>query len=583
MKTAAKRGLAILLSVIIVIAILPQLTIKAKASSGVDDFVTRCYQVALGREPEPEGFADWTNKLNNGAIVGFVVAREFIFSEEYKAKNKTDDEFIKDLYQMFMGREPEPNGYEYWMEKISEGMGREEVFAGFSNSEEFINLCTGYGITAGYYSNGYPVEQINNVNLFVERLYKTTLNRIGDSTGQEYWVKGLLEKQLNGVQCAANFVKSDEYVNKGLSNEEYVDNLYAGIMGRTPDEGGRKYWLDALNNYTQTRDQVFEGFSKSEEFKGICEGYGIECGNYTATDIAKKRVKALYAYDSNGQLSSQINFDIFGNVTKEDYWTYEYEYNASNDVIKKTKYSNSTGMVEDIETYEYDEKGNLVKDTLENITWSYTDVSIYEYDANGNLMKIWNCDYSNPTPKLRKAFEYNSNGDLIRENDYDYAENLNDYYIFVYPADGKSVIKYSFYGDGREKDYNETKYLIDGTGIKYTRISNLNNISVGYEGYYYSGTEKKIVHIPLIYQDLFYNLEGIKYDTEIPKVLNDGNYSYEYDGNGRLIKENVLRNNGTCSAYIIYEYDESGYATKESYYWANGSLNWARSYRYDFY
>lgn len=297
MKKVLKRGLSLLLAVLTVMALLPQTTIKVKAADGVDEFVTRCYKVALDREPDPVGFNDWTSKLRNGQIVGFVIAREFIFSKEYLEKNKTDDQYVKDLYMMFVNREPEPDGYAYWMDKLANKVSREEVFAGFSNSKEFIDLCLGYGITAGYYSAGYEVTQINNVNLFVERLYKTTLDRIGDSVGQEYWTKGLLEKRLTGAQCAANFVKSDEFVNKGLSNADYLTVLYKGIMGRTPDETGWKYWLDALNNKSKTRDEVFEGFAKSDEFKGICAAYGIECGDYVATDRGSKNVEIkLYSF-----------------------------------------------------------------------------------------------------------------------------------------------------------------------------------------------------------------------------------------------------------------------------------------------
>ena len=88
-------------------------------------------------------------------------------------------------------------GYGILKKIEKKGVSGEEVFGGFSNSTEFINLCIGYGITAGYYSNDYDVDRINKVNLFVERLYKTTLGRIGDAEGQAYWVKGLLEKRVS--------------------------------------------------------------------------------------------------------------------------------------------------------------------------------------------------------------------------------------------------------------------------------------------------------------------------------------------------------------------------------------------------
>ena len=56
MKTVLKRGFGMLLAVLMVMAIIPQTKITVKASTGVEAFVTRCYKVALDREPEPEGF-----------------------------------------------------------------------------------------------------------------------------------------------------------------------------------------------------------------------------------------------------------------------------------------------------------------------------------------------------------------------------------------------------------------------------------------------------------------------------------------------------------------------------------------------
>ena len=586
MKTGTKRCLGVLLSMLMVIALLPTTTIRAKASSGVDDFVTRCYRVALDREPEPAGFADWTNKLNNGALVGCVVAYDFIFSEEYKAKNKSDDLFVKDLYKMFLGRDSEEDGYRYWMQKLTEEkVGRETVFAGFSNSKEFVDLCTGYGITAGYYSDGYTTDQINNVNLFVERLYKTTLNRIGDPTGQEYWVKGLFEKKINGVQCAVNFIQSEEYVNKNLSNEEYVDNLYAGIMGRTPDEVGRKYWLDALNNKTMTRDQVFEGFSKSAEFKAICEAYGIECGTYTATDRVKKRVKTSYKYDSNGALSERVDFDINGNVTKRSgkLESYGFEYNKNGDITKKVTYNNE-GELTLTETYEYDKNYNLIKYSKDDSKQRSVFNILYDYDSNQRLITtrkvtIGYDENTDKTPWLCCSFEYNSEGDLVRRDSY-YLGQWYAYEQYTYPQDGKTIVRTTYSTDGTAFSENKTEYLINGSGIKYTLYDSDNG---RYEGYYYCGAQKKPVKFACVYSDLEYNYDGMMYDSEIPKVLNDGYYRYEYDEYGNISRMSLVYDDGYPYDYVNLEHNEDGYLAKQSYYTNEGSLWQTYSFGYDYY
>ena len=252
-----------------------------------DDFVTRCYSLALGREPDEIGFNDWKGFLSEGKMVGSTVVYDFIFSPEYLVQNKTDEEFVNDLYTMFLGRPADQGGYDSWCELINQGWSREDVFAGFANSTEFNGLCSGYGISAGFYTNKYSLEQVNNINLFVERLYKTCLSRLGDQGGQKDWVEGMLNGTYTGVECAINFIKSDEYTNLGLSNEQYVENLYVGFMGRTFDEAGKTAWLELLRSGAMTRDQVLEGFANSVEFEEICANYGIERGSYTATNVVE--------------------------------------------------------------------------------------------------------------------------------------------------------------------------------------------------------------------------------------------------------------------------------------------------------
>ena len=281
--------LSLFLSFLMVLSVISFPTINANAdgSAGtLDDFVERCYTVTLDRPSDPDGFADWKGQLLNGKAVGIEVAYGFLFSPEYTRKNKDNDAYLKDLYMLFMGREPDEGGYNDWMSKLNSGVSRLEVFAGFANSQEFYNICDSYGITAGRYVKGSDRQSINNVNLFVERLYKICLGRIGDKGGQNNWVEKLITKQISGSECARSFIFSKEYVNKNLSDEEFVENLYLAMMGRPSDESGKANWLKALSE-GKTRDEVFAGFANSSEFASLCEQYKIEKGNYVAKDVYK--------------------------------------------------------------------------------------------------------------------------------------------------------------------------------------------------------------------------------------------------------------------------------------------------------
>ena len=352
--------LSLFLSFLMVLSVISFPTINANAdgSAGtLDDFVERCYTVTLDRPSDPPGFADWKDQLLNGKAVGIEIAYGFLFSKEYTNKNKDNDAYLKDLYMLFMGREPDPSGYNDWMGKLNSGVSRLEVFAGFANSQEFYNICESYGITAGRYVIGYDRQSINNVNLYVERMYKICLERIGDKGGQADWVEKLLKKQITGTECARRFIFSQEYKNKGLSDEEFVENLYLAMMGRPYDEGGKANWLNALAS-GKTRDQVFEGFANSAEFAQICATYKIDKGSYKATDIGNTN-QNNNNNNNNNQNQNQaanavVNYSNTGNCTIKDMSASvpaKPNYKVG-DVIKFGKYEqdgNSSNGKEDIE------------------------------------------------------------------------------------------------------------------------------------------------------------------------------------------------------------------------------------------
>ncbi|MBO7424535.1 MAG: DUF4214 domain-containing protein, partial [Clostridiales bacterium] len=47
----------------------------------------------------------------------------------------------------FMGRDPEPEGKAYWLDLLSKGTSRDEVFNFFSTCPEFTGICNEYAIT----------------------------------------------------------------------------------------------------------------------------------------------------------------------------------------------------------------------------------------------------------------------------------------------------------------------------------------------------------------------------------------------------------------------------------------------------
>ena len=113
----------------------------------VQDFVARFYQQCLNREPDPAGLAGWSDALLDRRLTGADVARGFIFSPEFIEKNKSNEEFLTILYKAFFNRNPDPGGFNGWLELLNNGTDRGTILDGFLYSQEFIGLCQRYGIT----------------------------------------------------------------------------------------------------------------------------------------------------------------------------------------------------------------------------------------------------------------------------------------------------------------------------------------------------------------------------------------------------------------------------------------------------
>lgn len=110
-------------------------------------YVYRCYEKTLNRLPDTEGLNYWCKGLLDGKYNAEKVAMNFVFSKEVENKKLSYTEFVKMLYRVFMGREADASGLEYWTGRIKAGRNRKAVFYGFSRSKEFSQILTSFGLT----------------------------------------------------------------------------------------------------------------------------------------------------------------------------------------------------------------------------------------------------------------------------------------------------------------------------------------------------------------------------------------------------------------------------------------------------
>ncbi len=151
----------------------------------------------------------------------------------------------------------------------------------------FNRLCSSAGGRA--YLNGVVIEEIETADMdvydgvvsFVNRMYNIILDREPDA-GSETWINSLKDGTFTGAQVAEGFIMSEEFMNKDISNEEFVKIMYRAFFGREADAEGLATWKECLDK-GYIKKYVFAGFANSNEFQILCDTYGITRGHINLT------------------------------------------------------------------------------------------------------------------------------------------------------------------------------------------------------------------------------------------------------------------------------------------------------------
>jgi len=217
-------------------------TQSGTASVGVQ--VAGLFDGLLGRGVDNSGLITFTGQLNNGGTVA-QAADAILHSTEYTARfgdvnAETNAGFVNELYQTALGRAPDQGGFDAYVSALNAGASRGGIAAGIAlSTENFAGLT------------------VDETGIFVPdaeaaaagRLYFGLLDRPGDAGGVMNF-KSFLEGGATTTQAAQAFIDSSEYQSKfaGLSNADFVDQLYENALGRDPDGGGFEAYTTALNN-----------------------------------------------------------------------------------------------------------------------------------------------------------------------------------------------------------------------------------------------------------------------------------------------------------------------------------------------
>ena len=109
----------------------------------------------------------------------------------------------------------------------------------------------------------------------IYRTYQATFNRTPEKTGFGYWINRA-DNGASAVLMAEEFVWSTEFQTLygvttsddyliGNNIEAVVDLFYQNVLGRTPDQGGLKYYASTIVDQSKTGGQVLAEIADSAE------------------------------------------------------------------------------------------------------------------------------------------------------------------------------------------------------------------------------------------------------------------------------------------------------------------------------
>lgn len=213
--------------------------------------VARLYLAYFLRQPDEDGFEYWVGVRRSGRSLADI-STDFATSGEFTSRygSLSNRQFVELVYRNVLLRAPDTEGWNHWASALDRGVPRGTIMLGFSESIEFRNRTA---------SQVQGIEAVGPVG----RLYRAYFLRSPDDAGLAYWTN-------TGLPLAAvseQFAQSTEFRNRygTLDDRAFVTTAYRNVLLREPDVGGLNHWLNILRRGTG-RGAVMLGFSNSPEF-----------------------------------------------------------------------------------------------------------------------------------------------------------------------------------------------------------------------------------------------------------------------------------------------------------------------------
>jgi hypothetical protein len=222
---------------------------------GTDFFVREHYLDFLNREPEPKGFQDWKDILNNcksgdTTCDRIEVSSDFFRSSEFQERGY----FVYRFYSASFGRKPD---YVEFMPDLSRVSGFQTDAEKEANKVAFVDEF----MSRQAFKNKYD-STVNNPTAYVDTLLQAA--GLPNHPSRAGWIDGLNKGTLTRAQVLRQLAESAEAYSK-FYNEAFVVMQYFGYLRRDPDI----FYLDWIKSMNQNGDyrSMIDGFMNSAEYR----------------------------------------------------------------------------------------------------------------------------------------------------------------------------------------------------------------------------------------------------------------------------------------------------------------------------
>ncbi len=193
------------------------------------------------------GLGHWTSQLAKGTLTFEDVVNEFMASDEFintYGENLSNEDFINLLYSNVLGREPDKNGFENWLEALESGSLRADVLLGFSDSDEQL----------------------------LTLLYDAAFNRSPDENDIGHWINQLARSDIELEDIVELFIVSEEFqalYGEVQSDDDLIESLYQNTLDRHSDQEGKGHWLGLIASDKMDYAELLVMFAESTEHVDI--------------------------------------------------------------------------------------------------------------------------------------------------------------------------------------------------------------------------------------------------------------------------------------------------------------------------